>query len=258
MALPYEVKIPRTKSENKDMPDYFQEQALRLALAKTSDTDGEAAISYLRGEYTPQRLRSFLINTDQLDVMWSTSTTERESKMRPVKFNLLKGINEYRRLLIHKDQHSRFYNIASRHDLQKLTAGVSLYWSDADVLEENNIKYILAPNYESTIKMLSAKRFDFVMRGAQEINEEIEKYKNLNLDAVDDLYIHYCLPVYFFVKKENIRLADRLLKGLQLSAADGSLDELFFSVPVFSKAFQDIKHFPSYTKVIEFSNRNCD
>jgi hypothetical protein len=251
------VKIPKTNTCNPDKSNYFPEQALRLALSKTAENK-KIRIEYMSKEYYSQRLLWFLINTDQLDVLWSTTTKEREQLMLPVRYNLLRGVNEYRRILTSGEGLERLAGVKTVEDLQKFTAGVGLYWSDIEVLKENHLKYVISPTYESSFRMLAAKRFDYMLRGPQELETERQSFENLHLTSPDGVYLHYCLPVYFFVKKNNVLLADRITRGLQIAAADGSLDRLFFSVPSLKKAFIETRQLIGSEKVIQLKNSYCD
>jgi len=77
--------------------------------------------------------------------------------------------------------------------------------------------------------MLSVKRFDYFPRGINEawneISEKKEKYPNLAVDPYIALYYPY--PVYFFVNKNNLKLADRVERGLTIALEDGTFKALF-------------------------------
>ncbi|RYE36930.1 MAG: hypothetical protein EOP48_29215 [Sphingobacteriales bacterium] len=51
--------------------------------------------------------------------------------------------------------------------------------------------------------------------------------------------IYYESSVYFFVNKNNKKLADRIGRGLKISMNDGSFDRLFFSVPNFKRGYEE-------------------
>jgi hypothetical protein len=63
----------------------------------------------------------------------------------------------------------------------------------------------------------------------------------LDIAAEKNLLLHYSQPVYFFVHKSNTKLAQRIKKGLEIAQKDGSFDQLFFEVPEFKKAYEEIQ-----------------
>ena len=89
-------------------------------------------------------------------------------------------------------------------------------------------------------KMLAAKRFDYMIRGAEEIWSELELHSNSPFMAEENLLIHYTLPVYFFVNPNNTQLATRLKTGLEIAQKDGSLKQLLLSLPAFKKGYEEI------------------
>ena len=77
--------------------------------------------------------------------------------------------------------------------------------------------------------MLVANRFDAFTRGLNEASLELDKrktsYPQLAVEQTKALYFPY--PVYFWVRKNETALAERIRHGLQLSLADGSFRKLF-------------------------------
>lgn len=216
--------------------------ALQLALSKTA-SPGEAWSFKPTGANLPrERLRQWLVE-GQLDVLWSTTTPEREARYQPVRFNLLKGLNEQRYLLVRASDVKRFQAVRSLDDLRAFRAGAGTYWSDAQILRANGFTVETAPKNDSLYKMLLAGRFDFLPRAPDEIDVEVKAWAEQGLAQAPQLTIHYPQPMYFFTSREQAKLAERLQRGLELAAADGSYGALFMSVPSLRTAWQNARSF---------------
>ena len=77
--------------------------------------------------------------------------------------------------------------------------------------------------------MIAGKRFDYFPRGIDEVWLEIEKNRSDVPEIVveENLCLYYPLPYYYFVNKNNNKLADRIKRGLQIAGGDGSFKRLF-------------------------------
>lgn len=81
-----------------------------------------------------------------------------------------------------------------------------------------------------------------MVRSSQEIWGELNRHAKLQLAAEQTLLLHYSQPLYYFVHKENTILADRVLRGLHLAQADGSLDALLNSLPGYKMGLKEINN----------------
>lgn len=230
---PLNVTITSTgDSTNLDPTDFF-ELALVLALEKTRQSDGNYVLHRKAPNGGIARDRAMLIAGTGLDVMWGSVTQDRLASMRLVPFDLLKGLNNYRALLIHKDSQEKFAAVKSLADLKRFSAGSGDHWTDGLIFKNNDFTLSFTSNYYSLYKMLAAKRFDFISRGLQEIDYDIQTFQHLGLVAEQNLLLTYSEPVQysFFVNKKNTALGDRIYRGLIAAQEDGSFDELFFKIP---------------------------
>ncbi|HSX83815.1 MAG TPA: transporter substrate-binding domain-containing protein [Cellvibrio sp.] len=244
------LMLPKAGSLEPDVTSHFYEQALRLALAKTGHATEQVQFEYHPNFVNRERARR-MVKQGVLDIVWSSSNKKREAELLPVKFNLIRGINEYRLLLIRAVDQPKFDQVKNLNDLQKFRIGSGTHWSDTDVYRFNGLPLVTSYAYESMFRMLGAKRFDYMARSIQEINSEVEHYGALGLAIEKNLVIHYPQPIYFFVNKNNGALAARIQRGLEIARADGSLDELFFATPNFRKAWEDLQQLDR--KVIELN-----
>ena len=198
-----------------------------------------------------------MVAQNDLDIMWSSSTPEREEQLEPVRFNLLRGINEYRFLLIRAEDQEKFAQIDNLEQLRQMRAGAGTHWSDAQILRDHGFEVATSWNHGGLFRMLSIKRFDFMARTYNEIQHELATYPEYKLAAENHLLLHYQQPIYYFVRKGNQALAQRIERGLALAQADGSLDELFFSIPDFKTTWdhlQSLQHKVIYLTPINSSS----
>lgn len=243
--------LPQPNTLDTERTGRFYIDTLRLALEKTA-APGET-IEFSFYDKNVQRARArLLVSKGELDVVWSSSTPEREAKFATVKFNLLRGINEYRLLLIRADDQARFDQINSLEDLQQLRIGTGTHWSDTAVYRFNNLPLVKSNSYRPMFRMLKLKRFDYMARSLQEIHDEMERFESLGLAIEKHHAIYYPQPIYFFLNKNDQALADRIKRGLEIAQEDGSLDEKFFAIPNFRQAWETMQSLDR--KIIELQS----
>lgn len=210
--------------------DYYFYRLLELALQKTDTQPNVTHIKQLPYRLEDKRLRSGLMQ-GMVDVLWSPTSAEFERQMLPVRVSLLKNLNNYRLLLIRKDEQPIFSAIRNLDDLRQLRGGMSSQWTDAAIMEYNKLPLVKAVGYGKLFKMLAAKRFDYFSRGLYQIQSEVNFYPELELQIEQELILSYPNEVYFFVNNNNSALAKRLETGLKIAQHDGSFDQLFNSIP---------------------------
>lgn len=224
------VVIRQSNMTDMKNEDYYFYHLLELVLSKTDTTPEKTIIKQLPYRLEDKRLRTEMMH-GVVDVLWSPTSAEFEQQMLPVRVSLLKELNNYRLLLIRKNEQARFSAVASLEDLRKLRGGISSQWTDANIMEYNKLPLAHAVGYGKLFKMLAAKRFDYFSRGLYQIQTEVNFYPELELQIEQQLILSYSNEVYFFVNKNNAALAKRLEKGLHIALDDGSFDELFNSIP---------------------------
>ncbi|MES2822883.1 MAG: transporter substrate-binding domain-containing protein [Pseudomonadota bacterium] len=244
--------IPHAAFHDITTANYYPEELLKLALQKTEASDGRVDVKFYPLSTGRNRSRVILMNKLGLDVLWSSSTHQREQQLLAIKFNLYQGISEYKILLIRKEDQKKFAKIKTLADLRNFKAGTGTHWQDTQILSFNNLPFVTSWDYEPMFKMLVAKRFDYMVRSSHEIWGEINRHPEWSLMAEQTLLLHYNQPLYYFVHKENIALAERILRGLNLAKADGSLDALRDSLPDFKMAVAEINS--KHRTMIELAN----
>lgn len=240
---PLQIAIVNSTSIDPDDPASYYEQLLKLALEKTRKTDGDFVIVHKPNAEGVGRVRAMLVANTGIDVIWSSVTDERREAMQVVPFNLLRGLNDYRILLIRKGDQQKFSAIKNLNDLRHLSAGSGQHWNDTQVLRANDIKVVTSIAYAALFKMLAAERFDFIVCGMHEIDFATKNFGNLGLQPEQTLMLHYDKPTHysFFVNKGNHLLADRILRGLKMADADGSFEQTFNRFARFQQRLEETK-----------------
>ncbi len=220
---------------NDNRNEYFI-KLLALALNKTetqsNKIDLQATMSMQQGRALHQ-----LAQGRSIDVVWTVTSADREKQLLPVRIPLLKGLLGHRVLIIRKEDQDKFSAVNNIKDLQQYTAGQGHDWPDTKILRANQFTVTTTSTYEGLFGMLAAQRFDFFPRGINEAWQEIEIQANPKLIVEEHILLYYPSPIYFFVNNHDKLLAKRLEKGLTLSIADGSFDQLFYTHNAHKKMF---------------------
>ncbi len=232
--------LPKAKPSSWEQESYYHD-LLRLILERTEAEFGPCEIE--QTEHMLTRMRSAaLISRDQgVDLLWGTTTIEREALLRPIRIPLLKGLMGHKTFLIHADDQPLFSQVRGLEDLQTLRAGQGADWPDVEIFLRNKIQVVNSANYEALYKMLAAKRFDFFPRGSNQILSELRHNSDKNIVVERDLVLVYPAPLYFFVKKDNEVLARRIETGLRSMMRDGSYDRYFYRHPLIMDAIINLR-----------------
>lgn len=231
--------VPPFEYNNRPETLYFYRLA-RLVLGKTEAVDGPFDITTYPTPMSPTRSVAELKNNGSINLIWNGTSPERERDLLPVRISLIRDLNSYRICLIRKGDQARFDAVRTMDDLRKLVAGSGTQWPDTDILRANGIPTITTTHHVSLFPMLGAKRFDYTARGLYEVFGEAEAHGAREGIVIEEkLMIFYALPMYFFVNKANVALAERLERGLKKAQADGSFDQLMMSVPGFKRGLDE-------------------
>ena len=229
------VAYPEVTDTN-DMAFYYQ-QALKLALDKTRATDGDFVLEFSSQMLTIDRSMQQVVSGHNADIMWGSVTAERSKAVLVVPHDLLRGLNQYRLLIINPKNQKKFSKIKNIDEFKQFISGGADSWTITKILRQNGIEVRTAPYYVSLLKMLSAGRFDYLVRGLHEVRGDVEWAAALELDIAieSSILLEYKNPITysFFVSKQNPQLADRLMRGLDIAEKDGSLQEMFNALTLF-------------------------
>ena len=213
----------------KDQRDNYPLLLLTAALEKTKEQYGEYSIEFSPVLLKRNRALRALQSGKKLNVYSAPNSKEWENTIPPIYFPIYKGLLSYRRLLINKDDASKFKKITDINQLKELRAGLGLQWSTTKILKEYEFNIVTSSSYEGLFGMLNLHRFDYLTRGLNEIYYEFDarspQYPNMCIE--ETIVLNIPLPVFLFVSPEEPRLRQRIQDGLWKMHEDGSFDEFF-------------------------------
>lgn len=161
------------------------------------------------------------------DIHWLHTNRQRETRLRPIRIPLLKGMIGWRLLLVREEDQDRFAAIIDVDPLRKLPTVQGHDWPDALIMQHNGFSVVRSANWEGMFRMLASGRVDYFPRGATEVHGEIAQFPEHGLVVEQNLALHYLSAYYFFVAPDNEELAQVIEKGLNNAIANGSFDEIF-------------------------------
>lgn len=222
------LRYPPPASVHDKRSDYLL-AVLQLALDETDVGAGTEVTLQPFPEAMNKARAIKLLNNGSLDVMWMTSNREREQTLRPIRICLYKGLAGWRLALIRRDRLAEFAAINDLAALRRLSVGQQEDWADVPVLRRAGFRVITVPKYDQLFSMLQKPRFDWFSRNVLEIWDEEQSYGRHQLVIEPHLLLRYPMAYYFFVRKGNEALAQRIEQGLLRAIADGRFDRLFNS-----------------------------
>jgi hypothetical protein len=237
-GAPLRVVMPAVHASATAHASYFPKLA-RLALEKTR-SEGPFEIVHIEQSLTSPRQATELRMNGIINLMWDGSNKQRERELWPVRISLLRHLNDYRVFLIRAEDRERFAAIRTLDQLRELKAGAGVNWPSTDVLRANGLPVVTSIAYEYLFPMLRAKRFDYMPRGVYEAFGEVRANARQKLAIEETIFLHYQVPFYFFVSRENQALGERIERGLRAAMKDGSFDQLFNSIPAFRQGQAEI------------------
>jgi len=165
-------------------------------------------------------------NRGILDLMWTMTSDEREAQLLPIRIPIDKGLMGWRIAFINPEMAERMKAIKSIQDLSTLKAGQGYFWPDTQILRHNKLPVITGTAGALPL-MLSERRFDYFPRSIIEIWNEQSKHPEIKREVDTSMVLHYPTALYFFVAPTQKQLAEDIRRGLELSIANGSFEQLF-------------------------------
>ena len=169
------------------------------------------------------------INNSQLDIFWSMTSKKMEQDFTPIYIPIYRGLLGMRIPIVKNKDKNLFSDIRSLTQLAKFKAGSGTFWPDAEIMKSNNLPVVTTLKYQNLFPMLEGGRFDYLPRGLHEPWQEILNVPELNLAVEKNILIRYTAPNYFFVSKNNHKLAKRLKNTFDFMIKSGEFSKLFFA-----------------------------
>ena len=221
------VRYPAADMEE-DVRSAYYYKLLEVALENTKSEYGDFKLEGVKQSEQSQTesLKSMMRNQG-LDVIHTMTTKARELVLRPIHIPLDKGLIGMRLLLINEEDQDLFTDVEDKSDLKQITFGQGEGWPDTEILNLNGFEVETNPQYGKLFEMLAKKRFLAFPRAVYEIWAELEQFDEYSFAAENKLLIYYPAAMYFFVRKADKELAQRIETGLKRAMADGTFDKLF-------------------------------
>lgn len=200
----------------------YQLQLLREAL----QASGEPFTLQPSGQDMVQSRVLKEIAAGQVDVYWSMTSAAREQQLLPVRISLDKGLNGWRLLLIRQGEQARFQHIQVLSQLKKLTFIQGHDWPDTAILQHNGLSVLTSAHPPQLFDMLQKQRGDAFPRAVFEAYGDALR-QPAQFAVESQLVLVYPSAVYFFVNRDNQRLASAIERGLRQLIASGRFELLF-------------------------------
>ncbi|ROQ20267.1 amino acid ABC transporter substrate-binding protein (PAAT family) [Marinimicrobium koreense] len=163
------------------------------------------------------------------DIHWMNTNATRETVLRPVRVPLFKGLIGWRLLMVRSGDEDQFANMTDLEPLRDLKTVQGHDWPDSAILEHNGLPVIRTPHWEGMFKMLYAGRVDYFPRSVVEVWKEQRVFSELELAVDEHVVLVYPSAYYFFVRRNNERLAEAIERGLLAAIDDGSFDRVIMA-----------------------------
>ncbi|MGM8228642.1 hypothetical protein ACSV5M_18830 [Cellvibrio sp. ARAG 10.3] len=211
--------------------EIYEYHLLRLALDATKAEYGEYEIKDLpRGDVpTYSRLRVYAEDNQFENFVYKDSASnEIIEKLRGVEFPVDLGVTGYRIGFVSPDSKRKIAAIESLEELLRLKIIQGRGWLDGEILRKIGFKVVEGGNVKGLFYMAANDRGDIFLIGANELEREWRKNQDVEyLNYDENICIYYPLPKFFFVNKDNKKLAERIEKGLLIAYQSGSVRKLW-------------------------------
>ena len=242
-ADPIVYQVPESST------DFRSQYAVELLQLILKNTDTQRKTKPLKTTASQDRVL-MLLNDGVIDVFWSGASKFRNQEFTPIEFPIYKGLLGYRLVLVNSEQPDLLAKTRTLEALKKFTVGQGGDWPDTRVYSENGFVVQTTSTYEGLFNMLSKKRFDLFPRSIVEVWRELESFGSYDITLDEHILIHYPFAMFYYVRKNDKKLAALLNLGFQRIKDNGQFDELFYHYygDIINKA-----HIPS-RNVIEMPN----
>ncbi|AWB65248.1 hypothetical protein C2869_01765 [Saccharobesus litoralis] len=211
--------------------DLYEYQLLKLALEKTRNTHGNFTLNIHPNianlSYT--RLKVEVENNAYENLIYKESASnEVIDNYAAVQFPVDLGAVGYRIGLASEESKQKLKNINNKQDVMDVSIIQGRGWLDGEILRNHGFKVHEGRSIEGLFYMAANNRADIFPIGSYELKREYDKYKYIEgLTYDESICIYYPLPKFYVTNKQNTKLAQRVLTGLQAAYATGEVRALW-------------------------------
>jgi len=172
------------------------------------------------------------------NVFFTGFSANREKRFHQIDIPLSRGILGHRIFITTKAFLDDLAETRTLGSLKKFAVvGSGTGWPDTEIFQANGFD-VVASDYESLWRMLSAGRINTFNRGIHEAFVEHQQRSQQDPELVVDpsVMIRYRFDYLFYVRKNNQRVAEIIETGLRNAYENGAFLEHFNSHPMIQKA----------------------
>ncbi|WP_018604754.1 hypothetical protein [Uliginosibacterium gangwonense] len=167
----------------------------------------------------------------RVNIVARATNLDLERRLLPISIPLDKGLLGFRIFMIRKESQAALSKVHKLDELKHFRQGMSPQWTDARIMAQLGFPLELQENYENLFRMLTAKRFDLLSRGINEVGAELKAHADAMPELVveKDLLLHYPMPRYFFVPRTEAgrQMAHRIEDGLMRLRRSGEFERRY-------------------------------
>lgn len=207
----------------------FKNKILKTALDLTKEEFGDYRIEVHNYYMNAKRGFMELAVGKTINVYFSITQNKWEEQAVAIRIPVRRGLVSYRLLIIDKKNKKEFSTIDTLDELKAKRAGLNDGWTTYSIMEDQNFNIVDVDDYDGMFNMLSVNRFDYLLRGVNEVFEEVDQRSEYNSDLMIEPNLAVYIPsiTYVFVSKREPRIARRLQRGLELMSINGDLERIF-------------------------------
>jgi hypothetical protein len=220
-----QIAIVLPKSSNPKVPvNFYIVQLLEEALAAQNIS---ALVTYSSEPMNEKRAIYSLQNGNIINLYWLSTNEQLEQDLRAIKIPLYQGLHGKRILLIHRELAQQFAAIETLEQLKVYVGLQQRSWSDYDILVKNGLNIDGSQPYHAMHKALNSKLGDYFPRSVLTVRSEYQNNQTDNIMIEPSLLLSYPNNYYFFLSKNDAKLANQLESGLNTLIANGRFEEIF-------------------------------
>ncbi|AWB65609.1 hypothetical protein C2869_03780 [Saccharobesus litoralis] len=225
-----DLVVPLAKNVN----DQYKSQLLELVI-KHADAKNINVIPTRAGNRRQQIAK---VKANELDLLWAPKSQDLEQELLAVEFPIYHGAMGVNALIVRSTDIERFNSLVDLNQLKTYKAGSQRASVTRRVLEQNAFKTISVVNGHFG-HMLDGSRFDYfpiTVTRAENVLNQWRAEDNLDVVIHPNVLVKLPLQVYFYVNKDNTKLATLIKTSLERAKNSGEFDALVQSSYEFQKA----------------------
>ncbi len=196
------------------------------------------------------RTAKLLSQSKVIDLFWANARTDITKQLHAIKQPIYGGYIGYRLFLVSDKKLVDLSKVTTAQQLSAYTAVQKRDWLDYKILINNGLKVDGDLSFNAMFKAVEQGLADYFPRSILEIDRELVRFGSYQLKIEPNLIIKYPSASYFYVNKQNKKLADIVQRGFQTIIENGVYEKHFNEY--FGKTIRD--HNLNNRKVIELEN----